>query len=298
MKKLKSKPEVLLDKKGFYDQIKEADVFFNDKNLPSSPKYLEKDDPYADKDGLVEFIVATELIDDPNVMKKLTNQKKDLIAVTSIVTDYINRYAEAYGEKYKTDPELWAKVLAKIPLMGPSKIDKQSYSRNIKGISIAKDFIDFIMDIVVSQGTSALNSFNKFLEKQGNAIQFGIENSKDYYSTISIGVTTEVFMVGSEIIYTPKIKQYRVNFDRENSKFTSACGSYEKVNINFDYLYAVNVFDYEALEDPEIKKAFYDFIQKSRKAQIEDASTFFNDNFPPLDTKKSNSEIKTENYSV
>ena len=266
------------------DQFAEAEAFFNDVNLPTTARNLGSD-PYADKDGLVEFIVANELLDDPAVMAKLAEQKAYLIAITSVVTAYINRYAEAYGEQYKTDADLWARALSKIPLMGPSKIDQQSYSRHIKGLSIATDFINFIMDVVVSQGTTALASFNKFLQKQGDAIRFGVENNKDFYKTITVGVTVEVFKVGNELVYVPKIKQYRVNFDRQNSKFTSACASAEFVDIYFNYLYAANVFDYEALKDPEIKRDFDNFIQKQRKAQIEEADTFFNDDFPPLEPK-------------
>ena len=265
-----------------HDQFAEAEAFFNDVNLPDTVRAVGND-PYADKDGLVEFIVANELLDDPAVMAKLAEQKAYLIAITSVVTAYINRYAEAYGEQYKTDADLWARALSKIPLMGPSKIDQQSYSRHIKGLSIATDFINFIMDVVVSQGTTALASFNKFLQKQGDAIRFGVENNKDFYKTITVGVTVEVFKVGNELVYVPKIKQYRINFDRQNSKFTSACASAEFVDIHFNYLYAANVFDYEALKDPEIKRDFDNFIQKQRKAQIEEADTFFNDDFPPLE---------------
>lgn len=267
-----------------HDQFAEAEAFFNDVNLPDTVRAVGND-PYADKDGLVEFIVANELLDDPAVMAKLAEQKAYLIAITSVVTAYINRYAEAYGEQYKTDADLWARALSKIPLMGPSKIDQQSYSRHIKGLSIATDFINFIMDVVVSQGTTALASFNKFLQKQGDAIRFGVENNKDFYKTITVGVTVEVFKVGNELVYVPKIKQYRVNFDRQNSKFTSACASAEFVDIYFNYLYAANVFDYEALKDPELKRDFDNFIQKQRKAQIEEADTFFNDDFPPLEPK-------------
>ena len=268
-----------------HDQFAEAEAFFNDVNLPDTVRAVGND-PYADKDGLVEFIVANELLDDPAVMAKLAEQKAYLIAITSVVTAYINRYAEAYGEQYKTDADLWARALSKIPLMGPSKIDQQSYSRHIKGLSIATDFINFIMDVVVSQGTTALASFNKFLQKQGDAIRFGVENNKDFYKTITVGITVEVFKVGSELVYVPKIKQYRINFDRQNSKFTSACASAEFVDIHFNYLYAANVFDYEALKDPEIKRDFDNFIQKQRKAQIEEADTFFNDDFPPLEPKQ------------
>jgi len=63
----------------------------------------------------------------------------------------------------------------------------------------------------------------------------------------------EVFKVGQQLVYTPRIKQYRVDFDRENARWFSAGASGEKVDINFSYLYGANVFDSEVLEDPKIK---------------------------------------------
>lgn len=282
MKSVNSMPETHKDGSAFAAQLAVAVEFFNDQTLPELSASLSEENPYADKDGLVEFIIGIEQAEDPVVMKNLVKQKQYLIALTSIVTDYVNRYAGAYGANYKTDVELWSLALSKLPLMGPSKIDKQTYTRHIEGVTIAKEFIDFILELVVSEGSSALNSCKKFMEKQGDAIRFGVEENKDYYKTIAIGVAVEVFMVGQEVVYAPKIKQYRVNFNRENSKFSSACASYEMVDIKFDYEYGANVFDYEALEDEAIKKEFDSFIQKQRKAQIDKSSTFFNEDFPVI----------------
>ena len=283
MKQVNVVPENVKDQRDFATQLAEAKDFFCDQNLPEFPRYLQKDNPYANKVGLVEFIFGAPLEDDPVVMANLVEQKKYLIAMTSIVTDYVNRYAEAYGEEYKTDIELWTLAMSKIPLMGPSKVDEQTYSRHIRGIEIARDFIDFILEIVASEGSSALGSFTKFLENQGDALRIGIEKNKDYYRTITIGVALEVFKVGEQIVYTPKLKQYRVNFTRENSGFATRCASHKIVEIHFDYEFAANAFDYEALEDPEIRKYLDDFIQAQRKAQIDEASTFFDDVFPVKD---------------
>jgi hypothetical protein len=89
-----------------------------------------------------------------------------------------------------------------------------------------------------------------------------------------------VTKVGEEIVYIPKIKQYKVKFDRANTTWSASCASVEFVDINFEYEYAVNVFDYEALEDAGIRKEFEQFIQKQRKAQIDKSTTFFNGDFP------------------
>ncbi|MGH8448399.1 hypothetical protein [Pseudomonas sp.] len=279
MKTITSMPAHVKDIRLFSEQLKEANEFFGDTHL-KDVKLKDQDDPYADKDGLIEFIIGNELINDPEVMKKITELKKYLIGMTSVVTNYVQRKAEAEGEQYKTDVALWSLALSKLPLMGPSKIDEQTYSRHIRGVSIATDFVNFILDIVASQGSSALDSFQKFMAKQGEALRFGVEKNKDFYKTITVGVSVEVFKLGNTIVYVPKIKQYRVNFDRSNSKFSSACASAEFVDINFAYKYGANVFDYEALEDPIVKKDFDEFLRKQRKSQIEDATTFFDDDFP------------------
>lgn len=262
-------------------QLAEAEAFFNDEDLPDQGSYIFKDNPYADKDGLVEFIIGTELASDPNIMKALLLQKKYLVAIISVVTDYINRYSEAYGEEYKTDIEVWERAMRHIPLMGPSIIDEQTYNRNIKGVSIAADFVAFLVNVVVGEGAAALGRFSDFLQKQGKALKFGIENNDDFYSTITVGVSIEVKIMGGEIVFFPKIKQYRADFNRQNSTWTAACASVEIVDIHFNYRFTANLFDYEALEDTDVKKDLDAFISKSRKAQIEDATTFFDDEFPP-----------------
>lgn len=265
------------DLRPFAIQLSEAIKFFNDPAYP----HLETDPPYADKDGLIEFITGTELVDDPVVMDQLETLKKYLIAITSIVTDYVLRYAAAYGEQYKTDIELWTFAMSKVPLLGPSKIDPKNYSRHIPGVKIAPDFVQFLLGIVAEDGSSALNKFSGFLQKQGEILRVGVEENKDYYSTITIGISVEVKSAGKQIVYIPKIEKYKVRFNRQNSQWSRACMSYEYVNIDFDYLVAANIFDYVELEDPETKKEFDKFIKDQRKAQIENYSTFFNSDFPP-----------------
>jgi hypothetical protein len=277
------------DVRPFSVQMADAHAYFNNKDLPQT---VSQDNPYADKDGLIEFIIGTELIDDKEVMKNLEIQKQYLIALTSVVTDYVNRYAQAYGEEHKTDAALWAEAMSHLPLMGPSKVDTQSYSRHIQGVTIAVDFLQFLLDIVTQDGSAALNRFTDFLEKQGDALRVGVDSNKDHYNTITISVSIEVIKVGTNIVYVPKVKQYKVKFDRENTKWAGACVSYEYVDINFNYLYAANVFDYEALQDPDVKKEFDMFIKDQRKAQIERSTTFFNGEFPKKVTNYSPKNIK------
>ncbi|MEL6810181.1 MAG: hypothetical protein AAFP76_02475 [Bacteroidota bacterium] len=239
------------------------------------------DDPYADKDGLIQFIIASELIDDEEVMKTLEEQKKILVGIGSVVTDYVLRYAQQYGMKYKTDPKIWELAISNIPLMSFNTYSSQTYNRESQGIEIAVDFIELILDTVVDKGSNAMDKFRTFLGNQGESLRAGVESTQDSYDTFTFGGALEVFMVGDNVVYTPKIKTYGAAFDRSNYEFSLFCASYKKVNINFEYLYSASIFDYEALEDPEVKKDFDAFIQGSRKAAIGKSKTFFESPMPP-----------------
>ncbi|MFN8243270.1 MAG: hypothetical protein U0X40_04365 [Ferruginibacter sp.] len=280
MKHLNSRPETISAIADFRPNLLKANRYFND---PSLPRLTAEENPYSDKDGLIEFIVGVELVDDPVVTAKLMDLKKKLVSITSVVASYVFRYAKKYGPQYRTDPVLWAEAISNVPLMGPTKLDKQTYTRKLRGVSIATDFLKLILDIVASEG-EALQTFRDFLDKQGDALRIGVDENNDFYSTFVAGITVEVFKMGEEIVYVPKIKQYRIKFDRENTKWNGLCFSVEFVDIDFDYEYGVCVFDYEALEDPEIAKAFNSFINGNQKQQIENANTYFNNDFGPDDT--------------
>jgi len=282
MKTLTTKRKRPVIKKTDYKvSFEKAHAFFNNPALPKTSKILDEENPFSDKNGLIEFIIGNEIIDDPIVMSKLAEQKKIMIGLTSVVTDYVMRYAEAYGEKHKTDANLWAEAANMLPLMGPSSVQRQTYSRHIEGVQIAVEFIEMILDVAAEDNTAAMDKFRSFLEKQGESIRLGVDSKKNDYNTLTLGVALEVFKVGETLFYTPKLKQYGVDFDRKNYNVAFGCGSYEKIDINFDHTFAVNVFDYEALEDPEIKDAFDKFLKDNRQAQIESSNTFFDADFPP-----------------
>ncbi|WP_299226864.1 hypothetical protein [uncultured Psychroserpens sp.] len=281
MKTQEKKPKSITTLNDFKVQLAKADAFFNDPNLPKTLELEDGEDPYADKDGLIEFIIASELIDNQEVMDKLLEQKKILISIGSIVTDYVFRYAKAYGMEYKTDAELWERAIANIPLMSFMTTQNQTYSRHSQGIEIAADFIELILDTVVDKGSNAMDKFRTFLSNQGESLRAGVETNADAYETFTFGCALEVVEIGDTIVYTPKIKTYGANFDRSNYKFSLFCASYNKVDINFDYLYSASIFDYEALEDPEVKEKFEEFIKGGRKASIERSKTFFEGELPP-----------------
>ena len=69
--------------------------------------------------------MANELLDDPAVAWPGWRSRRPTIAITSeVVTAYINRYAEAYGEQYKTDADLGPE-----PFQDPDGAGARSISR-------------------------------------------------------------------------------------------------------------------------------------------------------------------------
>ena len=178
-----------------------------------------EDPPYVDKDGLVQFIVASQLVGDGNVMAKVTELANTLIACSSIVTSYVNR-ASLKDPAKRFDSQFWYDTVSHLPLFGPSKLETKVYDNEVVGIEIASAFINFIMDAVATG--DALGSFRKFLSDEGNAISIGVSNNKGSYKTITNGVVSEVLEVGKEIVYLPKLKLYYILFNRENTKVTTS----------------------------------------------------------------------------
>ena len=258
------------------EHFSRADEFFEDESIDG----LDDDNNnYIDKDGLVQFIVAKELSNDPAVNKEVVRLSDTNIALSSIVNAYVNTLANTNNDPaIKKDPMVWWNAMNHLPLMGPSKIEGKTFKRQIKGIEVATDFINFILDAVSSQG-DALKSFQQYLEKQGEAIKIGTEQNKDTYNTITLSVVTEAMTVGEEIVYLPKLKMYYVAFSRENFTFSGVCASYKEVKIDFEYQEVTTLFDYKALEVPSVKEAFEKFVNGKRKKQIEDADTFFGGDF-------------------
>ncbi|MCW7546594.1 hypothetical protein OO184_01175 [Photorhabdus sp. APURE] len=260
-------------------KINEANTFFH---IDDAHFSIENTNKYNEKDGLVQFIIAKQLSDKPEVIEKTNRLSQTLIALSSIATNYVNKYAEKYGEQYKTDMDFWTKVVNKLPLMGTSKVESKNYTDSLNGLSISKSFLNFIMNVVVFENTDMLPDFAKFLTKQGETIRLGIRKNKGFYSTVTLTIAIDTLIVGDKTLYIPKLKLYRVNFDSTNSNFLSSCASNENVNIDFEYSSLISVLDYEALDNPEIKASFDSFINKQRKTSIEDSDDFFSGEFEPI----------------
>ncbi|OCA56817.1 hypothetical protein [Photorhabdus namnaonensis] len=257
-------------------KINEANTFFH---IDDAYFSIENTNKYNEKDGLVQFIITKQLSDKPEVIEKTNSLSKTLIALSSIATNYVNKYAEKYGEQYKTDMDFWTTVVNKLPLMGTSKVESKNYTDSLNGLSISKSFLNFIMNVVVFENTDMLPDFAKFLTKQGETIRLGIRKNKGFYSTVTLTIAIDTLIVGDKTVYIPKLKLYRVNFDSTNANFLSSCASNENVNIDFEYSSLISVLDYEALENPEIKTSFDSFINKQRKTSIEESDDFFSGEF-------------------
>lgn len=270
--------DVQLDDRAINIQLEEATVFFNSPDRSPTRKSKEAGNPYADKNGLIEFIGGVAQSSDEVIATKLKELNSQLIMITSMVTAYVNQHASKHGSQFKTDAQLWADTFSMIPLMRSSKPSGKVYSRKIRGTEVAPDFLNLLLDFVPVEGP-ALSKFRSFLMRQGDVLRTGIENNKDFYRTITLGISTEVLKTGDKIEYVPKVKQYCIDFTKENSKWSASCASSEQVVIDVNYTYNENVFDYKVLKDPAVKGHFDALICGTSNAGIENASTFFNEEF-------------------
>ncbi|MBD2809785.1 hypothetical protein ID853_02510 [Xenorhabdus sp. Vera] len=263
-------------RQNYLNHIQQANQFFSTeiKNPFSLSDYR-----FNDTDGLLQFVIASQIADKTRVIQQLNNIKKTQIALSSIATDYITKYADFHGKQYKTDIQFWGDVIEKLPLMSIKNIETQTYHHEMKGVSIATNLLQLIMDIVINTYSPSIKSFADFLQKQGDAIRLGLKRNKDHYSTLTLASVIEAVGIEDQIMYIPKMKLYKIDFDRTNSEVTSNCASNENVIIEFTYSSCISLFDYQSLEDPEIKTAFDSFILKHTKSSIENSVSFFSGEF-------------------
>jgi hypothetical protein len=236
------------------------------------------DNPYAEKDTMVQFIAGIPVGPQPDVNDRAKELRRYLVDLAAIVTDYVFRYSNAYGTQYKADAQLWSLAMSKLPLMSASSLTDKTFSKYQRGTEIAPEFIRTLLDIEAKGESSQVASFRSFSEQQGALIRMGIGENKEGYRTITLAMS--VVPSDNQSALMPKIRLYRRVFDQSDTKWVSACGSAEMVDIKFQYTYAEHSFDYRALQDPEIKQQFDRFIDGCRKADIRSATTYFDADFP------------------
>ncbi|PHM52456.1 hypothetical protein [Xenorhabdus sp. KK7.4] len=148
--------EIIIKRENYLNQIKQAEQFFCH-NIEDH--FTLSDHRFSDADGLVQFVIASQLNDKSNVMKKMDDIKKTQIALSSIATDYIIRYSDTRGRQYRTDVQFWGDIMGKLPLMSVRNIEKQTYQHVMKGFSIATNLLQLIMDIVVNNNIKFISLF-------------------------------------------------------------------------------------------------------------------------------------------
>ncbi|WP_074018946.1 hypothetical protein [Xenorhabdus thuongxuanensis] len=265
----------------YLSRIQQADQFFS-AGIGIRDKFSLSDYKVSDTDSLVQFIITSNIVDKTSVIQKMNEIKKMQITLSSIAVDYITKYTNIHGKEYKTDIQFWGDIMAKLPLMSIMNIENQTYQHEMKGISIATNLLQLIMDIILNANSPNLKSFSDFLQKQGDAIRLGLKRNGDHYSTLTLSSVVEAIGIEDRIMYVPKIKLYKIDFDRTNSEVTSNCASNENVNVEFTYSSCISLFNYQALENHEVKTAFDNFILKNQKSSIEDSDNFFSGEFKTM----------------
>ncbi|KLU14658.1 MULTISPECIES: hypothetical protein [Xenorhabdus] len=263
----------------YLSHIQQADQFFS---AGIRDKFSLSDYQLSDTNGLVQFIMTSNIVDKGSVIQKMNEIKKIQIALSSIAADYIAKYTNAHGKAYKTDIQFWGNIMAKLPLMSIMNVESQTYQHEMKGVSIATNLLQLIMEIVLNANSPSLKSFSDFLQKQGDAIRLGLKRNGDHYSTLTLASVIEAIGVEDRVMYVPKIKLYKIDFNRTNSEMTSNCASSENINVEFTYSSCISLFNYQSLENHEVKIAFDNFILKNQKSSIENSDNFFSGEFKTM----------------
>jgi len=230
--------------------------------------------------GLMSIMGLTEDLPD-SVQTVLNHQKKCLVNLAGMASAYVRKQAsDTKNPDLVFDPGIWKQVYLNLPLMGPAKFEKSTFSDNIKGVEISTKFLA-IMGIAIDPATATvLSSFTNFLDELGKNIRLGIRQRDKGYSFGAIGIAIEGIQVGNQIDVLGWLKGYFITFTQSQTKVFTSCGSYEQIDISFDYKQAVQLFNYEALEDTEVANEFNDLIRGTQIDDVGRSKKFFGGSTP------------------
>ncbi len=231
-----------------------------------------------DRDGIVQYIIATPLYKKPELNEKIKKLKEMLISLISIVTHYIrtNTFYHEEDNLYNNGLNAWLEATQKLPLVACSSIEKKEFTHKVKGMTITKDLLQLMMSTILCQPNDALHSLLQFLQEQNQAIQLGLKKNNNQYSTTVISCEIEAHNFMQDIIFYPKICFYHILFNRKNAKVMLNCNSSENFEISLEYAAFTAIFNYEALNDEKISALFNQFIQRRLLNSIDESEQFFN----------------------
>jgi hypothetical protein len=235
----------------------------------------------VDKDGLVTYLNAST---NPPPAKLLETQKKVSAAMeglTGIVVAAVLKIANG-DDKKKHDPKLWNMVFEKAiqPFFGAYSNSKEEYHKDVKGVEVATNFINFLLNAVVSQGP-ALAGLTRFLSSQGESIRIQAGKEGDGYEYAVVSIIHEIYQRGEDDwVYIPKIKFYFTSFTRQNYTITSSCASYNHFKMDFELVAVTAAFQINKWEqDKAWRDRLNAFIDKYTKAKIDESENYLDSIF-------------------
>lgn len=228
--------------------------------------------------GLFTCIVAAEQVT-PELQADLDAQKQNLMDLAGVASSYVRHQADQKKDPNLVyDTNLWQEVYNHLPLMGPSKFERQTFNQSMTGLEVATKFIETIIGAVVTEGAS-LADFTTFLRGLGDSIRLGVEKTKKTFSVGTVSIVLTATQVGGKAEILPILKGYFIDFSESDTTVYSNCASARHFTMNFDYRSAVSIFNSGSLKNPKVKSAFDAFITGNQVDDIANSSNFFNGSF-------------------
>lgn len=258
------------------DSIAEAKAYFLDLQ-PEAATDVDYDPNIEDSDGLVSYIFPIANTPPPSLMLDIQEVGAKLQALVGIVTASV---LTTSGEDTKKlhDFDTWFEPFSYIGRAWFSQFasEERSEHRQIRGVEVATEFIEIILEAVVDEG-AALDGFRKFLQSQGETMRLEVDSDGKDYKYASLGIAHEVFQLPDESwVYVPKLRCFWTYFTTETFKINGRCTSYDEFAFNFDARELVGVFPYEEWKRSEdFRKDLNDFIDDLRKARIGESKNYF-----------------------
>ncbi|WP_328914938.1 MULTISPECIES: hypothetical protein [unclassified Streptomyces] len=260
-------------KEQFYQQLSEAQSYWDSLGLGNDPY----DPNINDSDGLVTYINATTNNPPPELVKDRVAMSRVLEGLTGIVAAAVLKAAGS-DDAAKHKPDLWTTPMEKgfAPFMGGFTSEITTYDRTVRGLDIATQFLNILIDAVSGEG-GQLAAFKSFLTSQGETMRIYGGSSTESYQYACVGIVHEMFQVeDGEWVYVPKIRAYFTSFTKETWNISVGCASAQQFHFAFRVEKFVTPFKLETWRDEDwFREEVDNFINKYTKAQIDESENYF-----------------------
>lgn len=242
---------------------------------PVAPPPTLPEPPTSSSDGTVQFHLIGMKPTDPK-WGDIMNENADLcLNVGSLIHGAMNQYYPSVSAD-KLSFDNWAGAISNLPGVSLSKAVDKNFSQRVDSVNISGAFLSLLAKAIITDGSSLLTDFDKFLQIVGDDI-FKKTSKDQGYKLICTTFTNYLIdnQTGSYYDYaTVGVKE--VTFNDHFQELKVVCATVTQVDVSMTYKESIAILPTRLMRKGGAHYEDYQqLFDENWKAQFKVAKNFF-----------------------